>query len=149
MIYKWKLPGVIPVDAQIAGSELDRICKKNGGLRPADVVDESRPEEAPLHGCFEWDDRLAAEQYRQTQAQFIIRSITTEVKTLSREPIEVRAFFRTETTGYQPIEVVMQTQSETEALLSAALGELRAFRRKYETLSQLSEVFRAIDQISA
>jgi hypothetical protein len=37
------------VDAQTAGEELDRIRQEHGTLEPGTVVDESRPEEAPLH----------------------------------------------------------------------------------------------------
>lgn len=68
MVYKWKIPGVIPVDAQTAGEELQRIYQEKGGLNPSDIVEESRHDSAPLHPCFEWDDETAAEKYRQTQA---------------------------------------------------------------------------------
>ena len=68
MTYKWKLPGIIPVEAQEAGEELDRIYKKYGELQPSTIVDESRDSSAPLHKCFEWDDQTAAEKYRETQA---------------------------------------------------------------------------------
>lgn len=64
-----------PVDAQTAGEELDRIRVSYGTLQPAAVVDESRPEDAPLHPCFEWDDETAAEKYREHQATTIIRSV--------------------------------------------------------------------------
>ena len=67
MIYKWKVAGLMPVDAQTAGEELNRIYTKNGALNPADIVDESRPEDAPLHDCFEWRDDVAAEKYREQQ----------------------------------------------------------------------------------
>ena len=77
MIYKWKIPGVIPVDAQTAGEELQRIYQEKGGLNPSDIVEESRNDSAPLHPCFEWDDEIAAEKYRQTQAMQIVRSIVT------------------------------------------------------------------------
>jgi len=49
------------IDAQTAGSELDRIRQRDGTIIPAVVVDEARPEEAPLHPAFEWRDSVAAE----------------------------------------------------------------------------------------
>ena len=64
------------VDANTAGNELDRIAAAYGGsIAAQDVVDESRPEEAPLHPAFEWDDYKAAEGYRRGQARNLIRAV--------------------------------------------------------------------------
>ena len=63
------------VDAQTAGSELDRIRRRDGCLRPDVVVDEARPEEAPLHRAFEWRDPVAAEQWREHQASTLIKVV--------------------------------------------------------------------------
>jgi hypothetical protein len=63
------------VDAQTAGRELDRIRRRDGTIRPAAVVDEARPEEAPLHPAFEWRDLVAAEQWREHQASTLIRVV--------------------------------------------------------------------------
>lgn len=63
------------VDAQTAGEELARIKAEHGFLQPAVVVDESRPDDAPLHPAFEWRDPVAAEQWREHQATAIIRRV--------------------------------------------------------------------------
>ena len=63
------------VDAQTAGSELDRIRRRDGTIKPAVVVDEARPEEAPLHPAFEWRDPVAAEQWREHQATTLIKVV--------------------------------------------------------------------------
>jgi hypothetical protein len=63
------------VDAQTAGSELDRIRRRDGTIRPDVVVDEARPEEAPLHPAFEWRDPVAAEQWREHQASTLIKVV--------------------------------------------------------------------------
>ena len=73
MTYQWKLPGVMPVDAQTAGDELERVYKKRGDIKPSTLVEESRPASAPLHRCFEWDDAIAAEKYRESQASYPLR----------------------------------------------------------------------------
>lgn len=146
MIYSWKLPGLYPVSAQTAGEELARICAKNDGLRPEDIVDESRPASAPLHPCFEWDDPTAAELYRQHQARGIVRCITTTVDA-SDGPVETRAFVRAERPAYQPIQAVINTVDEMTALFDRAKDELFSFRRKYENLAKLDPVFKAIDEL--
>ena len=150
MVYQWKLPGVMPVDAQTAGDELERIYRERGSVSPSAVVDESRPESAPLHSCFEWNDAAAAEKYRETQASCIIRSIVTVCEGEQRTPIETRAFVKASTDGgYRPISVVVDDAEQLDALLSTALRELEAFRRKYAALEQLRPVIAAIDSLAA
>ena len=137
MVYQWKVPGVMPVDAQTAGTELERIYATHGRLEPSDIVDESRDEQAPLHRCFEWNDAAAAEKYRQSQAANIIRSIVT-VQETERGPQEVRSYVHVQT-GYQPISVVVNSEEQMNTLLRSALRELSAFRQKYSALSALLE----------
>ena len=145
MVYQWKIPGIIPTDAQTAGNELDRIYQKHGELNPSDIVDESRPDYAPLHPCFEWDDAKAAEKYREHQAGNIVRNITVVCDT-QEEPQNVRAFVRVQST-YQPINIVLEDTDKTQELLQSALRELKAFRDKYKTLASLAPVMSAIEQV--
>ena len=145
MVYQWKIPGIIPTDAQTAGNELDRIYQERGELNPAYIVDESRPEYAPLHPCFEWDDERAAEEFRKAQARCIVRNITVVCDT-KEEPQNVRAFVRVQST-YQPINIVLDDVDKTQELLQSALRELKAFRDKYKTISALAPVLSAIEQV--
>lgn len=146
MIYKWKIPGLIPVDAQTAGEELQRIYQEKGGLNPSDIVKESRNDSAPLHPCFEWDDEIAAEKYRQTQAQMIVQSIVTVHEMPDREPVETRAFVSVRQ-EYKPIEVVISSEEQMQELLKTALAELMTFRRKYSILLELAGVMCAIEEV--
>lgn len=63
------------VDANVVGKELERIADKHDGIRAQDVVDESTPEDAALHPCFTWDDKIAANEHRKHQARSIVRSV--------------------------------------------------------------------------
>lgn len=145
MIYQWKVPGIVPVDAQVAGKELSRIYDKHGQLSPADIVNESRDESAPLHPCFEWDDAAAAEKYRESQAADIVRLICT-VSEETQEPTEVRAFVHAQK-AYHPIKVVLEDRDMREELLRTAMMELAAFQKKYNTLAELGPIFDAIEQV--
>ena len=147
MVYQFKLPGLYPVSAQKAGEELHRIYADRGQLKPADVVNESRPESAPLHPCFEWNDEVAAEKYREVQAGTLIRSITVVHETPTHEPVEVRAFVKPLET-YAPIEVVVNSEEQMSALLESALAELKAFEKKYATLSKLYPIFEEIKKLT-
>lgn len=145
MVYKWKVPGLMPVDAQTAGEEIDRLYQSKGRILPEDIVEASKDESAPLHPCFEWDDTVAAHKYRCSQAASIIRLIVTEDISPTKE-YAVRAFVHTEDC-YKPTSVVVNSEDAMETLLKTAMSELFAFRRKYESLSALSPVFKAIEAV--
>ena len=143
-MYQFKIPGLFPVSAQTAGNELRRIYADKGKLDPSDIVDASRPETAPLHPCFEWDDAVAAEKYREVQAGNLVRSITVVAESPSAGPVEVRAFVSVCET-YRPFVEVVDSEAQMAELLQRALEELRTFERKYACLSELSSVFREIE----
>lgn len=145
MTYQWKLPGIMPVSAEVACNELSRIYAERSELSPKTIVNESRTPTAPLHPCFEWDDQEAAEKYREAQARLIVRSIVT-VSDQPKEPQNVRAFVKVEHT-YRPMSVVVENREWHEEMLSRARAELDAFQRKYIGLKELKPVFRAIKRI--
>lgn len=94
MIYGWKETARIKADPQPIGEELERIqCENNGLLKPQTIVQVARDKKNPLHSCFEWDDKKAAESYREDQARYILRHITVQVQEPEDEkPTEVRAY---------------------------------------------------------
>ena len=79
-------------DAEILGPYIEKMAKKNKSLlTPYDLVNDARNPDSPLHGHFEWNDAVAAEKFRVTQARKILRSIVIEVEDMNDAP--VRAFF--------------------------------------------------------
>lgn len=150
MVYDWILPGMYSIPAQTAGEELDRIYHQYGKIEKAVVVEESRPENAPLHDCFEWRDDVAAEKYRENQASHIIRSIVA-IGGEEKKASAVRAYVHVES-DYHPMEVVVKSKPMYEDLLQSALRDLISYKNKYAALAntqELRRVFLAIDQISA
>lgn len=64
-----------------AAAALNQMSKANGGrITPEQIVDAARDESSPLHQYFEWDNRIAAEQYRLMQARTLLRSCQVDVK---------------------------------------------------------------------
>lgn len=146
MTYKWKIQGVMPVTAQVAGEELNRIYERDGIIEPEIVVLESESNSAPLHNCFEWDNAKAAHKYRITQAQNIIRAIVT-IEETEQTSVETRAFVNVQR-EYHPISVVMRSEEKQNLLLKKAIEELKWFEKKYNSLRELSAVFDAIKKVS-
>lgn len=151
MVYGWKMQGLYQVEAQTAGEELERIYKERGKLDNADIVDESRPETAPLHFCFEWRDPVAAEKYREIQASDLNRCLVVVVEPeqsdADAQPVIVRAFPHADGT-YHPYQVAVSSKSMRQEMLEDALRSMEAFKRKFDTLSCVSKVIDAIDVVS-
>lgn len=143
--------------------ELFEIQKKNGGiLNPRDVVNYARNKFTALHKKFQWDDTIAAEEYRIWQARHIIRlevdiippvstgkrQIVTDIKTAK----QTRSFISLSTDreadgGYRSMVAVLSNKSLREQMLEDAKNDMNIFRRKYAVLSELAEVFAAMDKI--
>lgn len=67
--------------------------EKDGRLTPAEVLDEARNPDSPLHDQFTWDDTEAAEKYRLGQASRLIVRLRINVTVHSvpvRAPVYVR-----------------------------------------------------------
>lgn len=146
MIYQFKPGARIKAKAQVVGEELERLDAE-GNLTAKSLVDVSRPEDAPLHNEFEWDDSIAAEAYRESQARCIIRSI----EIVREEKPPVRAFFTIERKDphYHNVDLIIRNEDTRQALLKTALGEFQALERKYEQLCELSAIYEAIDDTAS
>ena len=148
MVYKWKTGSYHKVSALVAGAEMCRLAEE-GRLTPSDLVEDSRPEDAPLHAEFEWDDSIAAEKYREDQARAIIRHLTVQIEA-NNEQYQVRQYFivQKESNEYEPIQIILKDEDKTAMLLDQAKRELQAFKAKYACLKELAAVISAIDSIA-
>ena len=145
------------VPAQDAGEELERIRTANdGNLDAGDVVTESRPEDAPLHQLFEWDDAVAAEEHRKNQARQIIRSVRVETPADDRKsPPKVVICYVSpapqKKPGYRLAEEAMADPVTREQVLNNALAALAGWKQRYADLEDiagdLAGVAEAIDEV--
>jgi hypothetical protein len=129
---------------------LDAIAAANGKvLRPADVVEDARDEESPLHREFIWDDTAAAIAHRLWQARELILSVYVTIvagdpATLTRAYVSLRADRRERGGGYRAIVDVLSDSGRRTALLAEAKHDMAHFVRKYKTFSELAPVVKAM-----
>lgn len=147
--YSWKVTGV-GCSAQDAGETISEIEKRDGVVTKESFLEASRPIEAPTHNAFEWNDSVAAEKYRLEQSGRIIRNLCVKI-IKDDKPEKVTAYVNINKTTadnarYMSLQVALEDDENRSAVLENALNELRLFKRKYETLSELAEVFTAIDK---
>ena len=147
----WRINGIYKADAEVIYDEITSLGEQ---FTPHDVVNLARDKNTALHPLFEWDDSKAAEKYREKQAQSIICNIviSNDVETESgSEKVYVRAIVNTNerSSKYQTIERTVTRKDDYTLLLAAALKELKAFKKKYASLSSdLSWLFEGIDKIA-
>lgn len=143
MIYQWKSGARIKGDAQIAGEMCNQL-ESEGRLNAQTLVDVNRPEDAPLHNSFEWNDSIAGEEWRKHQARHIIHSL---VITSENKEVETRAFFKLSSVqrNYDSVRTIIQDEDKNAQLLRDAEKELKAFQTKYRGIEKLEAVIDAID----
>lgn len=124
------------------------IYDENGKLTPELVVDVARREEHPLHTHFQWDDTIAAEQWRRHQAAELIRS----VRIVYREAAEgedsgtIRAFHSVRTpkgNTYEPAERIRDDPFTRQLVLNDMRREWLALKRRYEQFAEFVEMVRS------
>lgn len=132
-------------DANIAGAVCESL-RGEGKLTAANLVEVSRPKDAPLHSAFDWNDAEAAEKWREQQARVIIGNLRVVIDG-DAEPIKAYFNLRAEKPEYESLEVILKRTDDTELMLRNALRDLNAFRAKYGRLKALANVFAAVDQL--
>jgi len=123
---------------------LRNIYLQHQRITPQIVVDESRPEDAPLHSRFEWDDEVAGEAFRRQQAAQMIRSVEVTFQPSSSgggesRPVRVRQYVPTRTVSdgddasgeYRAVEDV--PRDAQSVLLAQMEREWRNLRRRWES----------------
>lgn len=136
MVYKWKSGSRVHGDAQAVGAELEQIEV----LEPKKVVEYARDPSTALHECFEWNDNVAAEKYREGQASYIVRSLVT-VEEDAPEEFEYRVYEHVVVDGsrqYVPTRAALQDDELKEQIFQEIGSTIRQARDKaamYEYLA--------------
>ena len=128
-VFKWGESKRFSVSADVAGKVMTDLSNTIG-LTAQNLVNVSRPEDAPLHKCFEWNDTKAAENYREWQARKMIAAIEiVSSESVGGGMVEIepvlptRAFhaLRTDNSeGYESIGRIMSDEEKMERLLELA-----------------------------
>lgn len=121
-------------------ARLEKIASLNGGrLTPDAVLKDAKSASSPLHDQFEWNDSVAAVQWRLAQARELIRSVKVEVQTESRIVSTVR-YVRDPSAGEEQGYVdVNKLRGERGLAVDALLSELKAARALLERAHSLAE----------
>ena len=142
---KWAIQGLHKGDAQKCYEE----CQTLKEVTPENVLELAKDESTELHKNFEWDNDIAGTKYRLIQARQIIQHFVI-VQEEKKDAPKIRSYQVTTTKNtYEPTKLFIQKPDEYAALLERAKNELEAFKRRYQTLAELEQLFEAIEEILA
>jgi two-component system cell cycle response regulator CtrA len=121
-------------DAGAIGPVLQEIAAA-GDITVSAVVEAAKSTNSPMHGYFEWDDSLAAHQFREGQAREIIQSVRVRFVSAGKE-YATRAYnvvVKNDSLPREP-KVVDLPPSPFEEMLEA-MRALDTWRLKYHHLA--------------
>ena len=141
---QWRIEGIFKANAQLVADEILNI---GDDVSPEDVVSYARQHtDSELNKCFTWDDSEAAGKWRLHEARSIIGNLVIKrCEDKEPEPVSVRIFHKTPDSNYRPINFYVSNVDNYQKLLDEAMRELRAFKKKYASLSELQEILDLIN----
>lgn len=146
--------GVVPkTKIPIVVREIERIEARDGVITADAVLESATPSSSPLHEYFEWNNGTAAKNYRLWQARMLIRSVSVVYEEDGKGKYN-RGFVNLSVTtngtterGYIGIARAMNDAELREQLLEQARQEAVDWRNRYRNLTELANVFTAIDNM--
>ena len=138
--YEFKLPGIHKVKAEIAGRICQELSESEGGLTPQRLEDISRDVNHPLHNEFEWNDSLAAEMYRRSQAARLIRDIVIVRENDNAHKDRQFVITNQRESAYVQLDVALSNEDWKSNLLKQARNDMVSFIAKYRRLQELTNV---------
>ena len=152
---KWKRGSRHKVTAKVAYKEIEKLRKRlpGHGVTAEDIVKHATPKNNALHPEFTWDDAEAAHEHRKNEARAMLRSL--EVVYAEAADIGPTKLYEVVTAPvvegepkrkvYRSTADILEDPIARDELLSNAIRDALAFRRRYRMLSELQTVFQTID----
>ena len=141
----WKVKGFFKADAEAVYKEITAL---GDSFSPEQIVEAAKDEASELHKCFTWDDAIAAENWRKHQARVLVAQLVVKTETSDEEPVAVRVIASTAIRNvYKPVVKLIEAEQDYADLLARAINELKAFQQKYKAITELREIFAAIDEL--
>jgi hypothetical protein len=136
---EFKLRRSVGVGVDVVVKALENHRERHGSLQAQPIVNEARPEEAPLHPCFEWDDAVAANEHRLMQARTLIRAVHVVADGEDRGSayVNVKVEGDEETRGqYLPVAEVVSDEDLYRRALAGLVGKLGEAERAVRDLQR-------------
>ena len=150
MVYQWKPGARWKTDPQAAGQRFaDLVEETDGVLTPAVIVEDARPSNSPLHDDFEWDDSVAAQEWREHTARMMIASVVVvHTPDEKKEPtMPIRAFVNVRQEagrGYTTTARAVSDEELFSQILDDTLKAINSYRMKLAAFKEYNKIERVI-----
>ena len=115
------------------------LYARDGKLTAETVLDDAYNPNSPLHAQFEWDDTVAAHQYRLVQARQIIRGVQVSVM---ERPVRQYVFI-TSTDSYHPIETVIASKDWAAEMVDEFKRDAARFEARWANHQHVAAHYKA------
>ena len=136
-IFSWKHTCYANADAQLVGEELEELEKSTEITNKSVLEYAKNKKKSEIYKCFDWDDKIAGEKWRLTQANQIIGSISFVIE---EEPIKKQKVYfsvksdKEENRKFKNIKDILEDDEDYKALLNKARKEFETCRDNYDNL---------------
>jgi hypothetical protein len=132
---------------------LRELESEDGRLLPADVVNAARDEDSVLHSHFQWNDTIAGEKYRLSQARQLIRLVRVDV-IVHEIPLNVVSYLRdpdseAHSAGYRSVVALRTEVDSARAAIIAEMSRVASAVRRARLVAAVLGVDGDIEAISA
>lgn len=133
-------------DANKVALELESLGYKNNTdeFNTQEMVDYARNNpNSEMHNLFEWNDAIAAEEYRNQQARNILRYLKITIvneETKEKESTLIRYFVSTgkQDGTYKKTEVIFRNPNEADRVLESMRRDAENFINRYKIYADLN-----------
>lgn len=143
--YKWRDGTPYATSPDIVGGVIEEIETRDGEVTREAFLDASRPEDAPTHSMFEWDDSIAAEKYRLDQSRKIIVALQIVYED-AQEEREVSAFVNVKnerTAVYKNVVDALSDEESRALIIERITREVEALIERNKGVEELADILRA------
>ena len=148
--YEYAVKGLCKAPAQKVGELLEKLEHSKNGLSPSTLLEASRKKGSLLYDDFEWNDGIAAEKWRLSQAQKIIQNVRIVIEKTDTETERKERGFVSIPGGksaYVALQSAFSNEEWKNHLLNQAKEEMDMFIAKYSRLNELEPVIQAMKDI--
>ena len=149
MVYRWKDGTHFKTSPDVVHERIEAIrAAKGGSLTDADLVADARPATSPIHREFEWNNLVAAKEYREIQARRLITAMVRIEETDELQvPQQVYVGYGTRQTGpmFTTLVCAMNDDEIRERVFAEVRRQLAGLRRRLAGFEGAVDAVAALD----
>ena len=156
MVVEYKLTGKFT--EEVIAEILD--IQKSKGLTPEQIVEVASDEDNPLHDLFEWENSVAAKNWRLHQARILVNEIKVVVDTKEYYAFENVAVSVPEANQgnssqslanvvreYKPVVEILNNKDLRDQVIRAALNHLSYWENQNSKYEELAPIIKSAKKV--